>query len=325
MPDKIQDQRSIGQLRDGRKKRWFDVENDLIDRDDLDIYEKMAYIVIARHTNADDQAFPSYTTISNKGRMSRRKAIDAVKGLLDKGLIIKEIRRNDENNLNQSNLYTLLSAVINEIPPISPSSSQISEGSAQGALGGGAPHALGVVHSMHQGGAHGAPEVYLFNNTNILSNNLSISPSSIKTKGTTDPKESPNQNEKIKDLKEREIDGDEHPTSNKSSGDFQRILFNAQLEYCEDPLAAEQALRLLFFSNKALETNNIRIPPAQVRLDLLRVNIDAVNAAFEDFNQQSKNQLIKNPVAYLSKCIYNAIWHSKIKLGAAMNYDGLSL
>ena len=36
-------------LRDGRTKNWFYLENDLLDREDLTIYEKTVYIVIARY------------------------------------------------------------------------------------------------------------------------------------------------------------------------------------------------------------------------------------------------------------------------------------
>jgi len=35
-------------LRDGWVKNWFYLENDLLDREDLTIYEKTVYIVIAR-------------------------------------------------------------------------------------------------------------------------------------------------------------------------------------------------------------------------------------------------------------------------------------
>jgi len=47
-------------LRDGRVKNWFYLENDLLDRQDLTIYEKMIYIVIARYVDKEDKAFLSY-------------------------------------------------------------------------------------------------------------------------------------------------------------------------------------------------------------------------------------------------------------------------
>ena len=75
---------------------------------DLTIHEKMAYIVIARHANADGKgAYPSYKTIAKEGSMGRTSAIEAVKGLVEKGYLIKETRFN-QNGEPTSNLYTLL-------------------------------------------------------------------------------------------------------------------------------------------------------------------------------------------------------------------------
>ena len=58
-------------LRDGRVKNWFYLENDLLDREDLNIYEKTVYIVIARYVNEENKAFPSYETIARKGSMAK--------------------------------------------------------------------------------------------------------------------------------------------------------------------------------------------------------------------------------------------------------------
>ncbi len=106
--------------------------------------------------------------------------------------------------------------------------------------------------------------------------------------------------------------------------EFEAIVDQAQLEYCEDALAAEQALRLLYFSDKPLKVNNIHVPSAQVREDLKRLDYSIINAAFDDFHKESKNQRIRNPVVYLSRCIYNAIWHAKLKLNADMNFEGIN-
>jgi|GEM_PF-2025704 len=110
----------------------------------------------------------------------------------------------------------------------------------------------------------------------------------------------------------------------RPENEFQDIVTRAQLEYCEDVLAAEQALRLLYYSDKPLKVNNIHVPPTQVREDLKRVDYNIINAAFDDFQKQSKNQRIRNPVVYLSRCIYNAIWHAKLKLNADMNFEGIN-
>jgi len=95
-------------LRDGRVKNWFYLENDLLDRQDLTIYEKTVYIVIARYVNGENKAFPSYETIAKKGSMSRSKAKYVVNSLVQKGLLKKEFRKSKDKNCYTSNLYTLL-------------------------------------------------------------------------------------------------------------------------------------------------------------------------------------------------------------------------
>ncbi len=77
-------------LRDGRIKNWFYLENELLDRQDLTIYEKMIYIVIARYVGKEDKAFPSVPTIAKKGSMSERQVQNIIKSLVKKGLIKKE-------------------------------------------------------------------------------------------------------------------------------------------------------------------------------------------------------------------------------------------
>ena len=87
---------------------WFYLENDLLDREDLTIYEKTVYIVIARYVNGENKAFPSYETIAKKGSMAKVQAMRVVKSLTQKGLLKKEGRRNKDNEGSTSNLYTLL-------------------------------------------------------------------------------------------------------------------------------------------------------------------------------------------------------------------------
>jgi hypothetical protein len=101
-------------LRDGRVKNWFYLENDLLDREDLTIYEKTVYIVIARYVNGENKAFPSYETIAKKGSMSRSKAKYVVNSLVQKGLLKKEFRKSKDKNCYTSNLYTLLNPKEND-------------------------------------------------------------------------------------------------------------------------------------------------------------------------------------------------------------------
>lgn len=99
-------------LQDDGQLRVFIVPVDIMDVPDLTIYEQMTYIVLRSYVNpTDPTAFPSYPTIAKRGRMSRSSAIRAVEGLVQKGLITKEIRLDVSKNRkikNASNMYTLI-------------------------------------------------------------------------------------------------------------------------------------------------------------------------------------------------------------------------
>lgn len=105
---------------------------------------------------------------------------------------------------------------------------------------------------------------------------------------------------------------------------FQELIAKAELQYCYDPNAASQALRLLYFNSHPLKINNMEIPCHQVKQDLMKhLNIESLNNAFDDFFIQAKQQIFRNPIGYLSVCIYNSLWDSELKLKARMEYDGL--
>jgi hypothetical protein len=145
---------SSDNLRDGRTKNWFYLENDLLDRQDLNIYEKMIYIVIARFVNKEDKAFPSVPTIAKKGSMSERQVQTIINSLVKKKLLKKEPRLHKDKKSKTSNLYTLLSVKSNQP---------------------GKEIDTKVVNGMHHPGEYGAPplvnEVHP-NNTNIKKKNL---------------------------------------------------------------------------------------------------------------------------------------------------------
>jgi len=141
-------------LRDGRVRNWFYLENDLLDRQDLNIYEKMIYIVIARYVDKEDKAFPSVPTIAKKGSMSERQVQVIINSLVKKGLIKKEPRINKYNKSKTSNLYTLLSVKKKQFDK---------------------DVRKEVVHDMHHPGEHHAPPLVKgvhSNNTNLKNTSL---------------------------------------------------------------------------------------------------------------------------------------------------------
>jgi len=145
---------SSDNLRDGQVKNWFYLENDLLDRQDLNIYEKMIYIVIARFVDKEDKAFPSVPTIAKKGSMSERQVQAIINSLVKKKLLKKEPRLNKDNKSKTSNLYTLCSVKSNQLEK---------EGDTE------------AVNDMHHPGEYDAPplvnEVHP-NNTSIKKKDL---------------------------------------------------------------------------------------------------------------------------------------------------------
>ncbi len=96
-------------LRDGRVRNWFYLENDLLEREGLSIYEKMIYMVVARYVDKENKAFPSVPTIAEKGTKSRIQVQMIINSLIDKDLTKKELRISKYNKSKTTNLYTFLS------------------------------------------------------------------------------------------------------------------------------------------------------------------------------------------------------------------------
>jgi predicted transcriptional regulator len=107
-------------------ENYFKVENAIFERDDLNVYEKMVYILLCRFSNNNNGAFPSYDTISKKCSISRSKAIKVIKSLIEKNLVEKEERIRQGTNENTSNIYYIYSAELvnnvidNNTPPSCP-------------------------------------------------------------------------------------------------------------------------------------------------------------------------------------------------------------
>ncbi|HFL3607939.1 TPA: helix-turn-helix domain-containing protein [Clostridioides difficile] len=128
-------------LKDARKKEWFWLENDLVDREDLGIYEKMIYIVLARYSDNESCCFPSYKTIALKCGCSERQAKSVVKILENKGLIKKENRIKSNSNEKESNIYFVLTAKLGGEYDAQQVVNMMHNPSA--------PHAQQVVHEVH--------------------------------------------------------------------------------------------------------------------------------------------------------------------------------
>ncbi len=177
-------------LRDGRVKNWFYLENDLLDREDLTIYEKTVYIVIARYVNGENKAFPSYETIAKKGSMAKVQAMRVVKSLIQKGLLKKEVRKTKYNKSYTSNLYTLLN------PKPKDKSDINKKGVVSVRYQGGIPQIPGVV-------SHRYPNNTVIKNTNLNNVNRAGRKDDVENSGGIPEEKSTEDKEDINDIRRK--------------------------------------------------------------------------------------------------------------------------
>ena len=91
-------------MRDIRKRGWFWVENELIDRTDLSFEVKSMYMILARFADNEGKCFPSVEKLAEIIGKDKRTVIRYIKKLEEKGLIEKRRR------FNQTNIYYLKNA-----------------------------------------------------------------------------------------------------------------------------------------------------------------------------------------------------------------------
>lgn len=86
-------------MRDIRTKNWFWIENSLIDREDLEPYEKLIYMTLARYADGNGRCFPGLELLmKSTGIGSKKTLIKYIKKLELKGLI-EIIKRQGKGNI----------------------------------------------------------------------------------------------------------------------------------------------------------------------------------------------------------------------------------
>lgn len=92
-------------MRDLREKDWFWLDNALIDRTDLNLYEKMLYACLARHTGKKEYAYPALETLAKElGIKDTRTIVKYTKSLADKGLVVIEKLKGKSNRYYLKNV-----------------------------------------------------------------------------------------------------------------------------------------------------------------------------------------------------------------------------
>lgn len=97
-------------VRDRRRKGFFTIDNELLDRfgADLGPYGLAVYMALARFANQDSTCWPSLATIAQRTGMSRRQVIRKITHLQSLELIAIEAQIDEETGEHKANLYTLL-------------------------------------------------------------------------------------------------------------------------------------------------------------------------------------------------------------------------
>ena len=89
-------------MKDVRQKGWFWLENNLIDREDIEAYEKLLYMALARYADSNGRCFPGLDLLMRvSGIGSRRTLTKYLRSLQEKGLI--EIKK----RIGKGNIYLL--------------------------------------------------------------------------------------------------------------------------------------------------------------------------------------------------------------------------
>lgn len=102
---------TFGDILDLRDKPFVMVDKKIIeDIENFNKNELLAYVVICKFAdNANRQAFPSMNTIAKYMRTSKETSRVAIKGLIEKGVLVYQQRKNPDNEKeNISNIYAIV-------------------------------------------------------------------------------------------------------------------------------------------------------------------------------------------------------------------------
>lgn len=145
------------QIQIRRKTRYTTIDNPILHDNRVGLHDLVVYLVLSRFANGDAQAWPSYATLADMARISRRKAIDTVKNLEKLGYIVKT---EEGDSKGKTNRYFLVDQWdLHESLGLKPMAQDAIPGAQHAPPSAhGAPD---LVHGVHLPSAHGAPEVSL--------------------------------------------------------------------------------------------------------------------------------------------------------------------
>ncbi len=107
-------------MRDLREKDWFWLDNALIDRTDLNLYEKMLYACLARHAGKKEYAYPALETLARElGIKDTRTIVKYTKSLANKGLVVIEKLKGKSNRYYLKNVERVPTFNVPTTPDVS--------------------------------------------------------------------------------------------------------------------------------------------------------------------------------------------------------------
>ncbi len=118
--------------------------------------------------------------------------------------------------------------------------------------------------------------------------------------------------------------GNERVNENIDKNDFNNILINSNANDVEEEFvtAIPKAIKNLYYTDKPLRLNDILTSPQDIREELKLLRWKHIDLAIRSFKKESEQQELRNPIAYLSTCIYNSIFDSEIKLNSELRFNG---
>lgn len=92
------------------RKNWDDgvyiSQRSIWVQEDLNVYEKILWMCLEKYANGKDSAWPSQSTLAKECSISKAQVKRTIKSLIDKGLLVKELRKTSKGDYD-TNLYTL--------------------------------------------------------------------------------------------------------------------------------------------------------------------------------------------------------------------------
>ena len=110
---------------------------------------------------------------------------------------------------------------------------------------------------------------------------------------------------------------------NKKDDGLNELVNSLDLSSLEtkDKAPVIQSIKVLYSSKKGITSNGISVKPSEIRENLKKLQYKHIEQGLKDYHEASNRSQITNPNAYLSSCIYNAMFKPEIKEIKKVDYN----